>query len=234
MSHSTHPPRQRIVSLPLSKLHPHPGNPNRISKPKFATLVRHIERSGQYEPLVVRRHPQHSGRYQILNGHHRLRALKQLGHTRADCVLFTADDEQARLYLLNLNRLCGRDNLYKKAKLIEELCQTHSSRDLARQVSDSKTAIEKLTALSQNQPLPTREDKPFRIPMTFFMDQEQHALIAAAFEKAMSDESGKRQRISALVRIARDYLEKEKLNDTSPDGRIQADSANSCVQTSGR
>jgi ParB/RepB/Spo0J family partition protein len=235
MSHSTHPPRQRIVSLPLTKLHPHPGNPNRISKPKFAALVRHLERTGQYEPLVVRRHPQHGSRYQILNGHHRLRALKQLGHLRADCVIFTADDEQARLYLLNLNRLCGRDNLYKKAKLIEELCRTHSTRDLARHISDSKTAIEKLTALSQNQPLPKSEDKPFRIPMTFFMNEEQHALIAAAFDKAMtSDQSGKRQRISALVRIARDYLEKETANDPTGDRCVQADSASSGVQTSGR
>lgn len=234
MSHSIHPPRQRIVSLPLTKLYPHPGNPNRISKPKFATLVRHFEQTGQYEPLVVRRHPLHNGGYQILNGHHRLRALKQLGHTRADCVIFKADDEQARLYLLNLNRLCGRDNLYKKAKLIEALCQTHSSRDLARRVSDSKTAIEKLNALSQNQPLPTSGTQPFRIPMTFFMDEAQHALIAAAFDKAMSDESGKRQRISALVRIARDYLEKETVNEPTAENRLQADSTNSGVLTSGR
>ena len=40
-------------------------------------------------------------------------------HKRVDCVVFAADDAQARLYLLNLNRLVGRDNVYKKAKLVE-------------------------------------------------------------------------------------------------------------------
>ena len=76
-----------------------------------------------------------------------LRAFRLLKHTRADCVSFAADDAQARLYLLNLNRLTSRDNVYKKAKLIELLCRHHSPRDLAKRLVDSKTAIEKLNAL---------------------------------------------------------------------------------------
>jgi ParB family chromosome partitioning protein len=161
-----------------NKLHPHPDNANRMSKAKFNMLIRHIETTGQYEPLVVRKHPTQENAWQILNGHHRLRALRQLKHTGADCVVFAADDAQARLYLLNLNRLVGRDNVYKKAKLIEQLCRAYTPRDLAKRVVDSKTAIEKLNALSQNQLL----------PMTFFMTEAQHALITAAFEKA-SDEN---------------------------------------------
>ncbi len=68
-------------------------------------------------------------------------------HTRVDCVVFAADDEQSRLYLLNLNRLTGRDNVYKKAKLIEQLFRNFTPRDLAKRLSDSKTAIEKLARL---------------------------------------------------------------------------------------
>jgi len=209
MSTSTHPPQQKIVSLPLSKLYPHPGHSNRLSKVKFAKLTRHLQLTGQYEPLVVRRHPSTPGLYQILNGRHRLRALKQLGHRRADCVIFDADDEKARLYLLSLNQLTGRDNVYKKAKLLEHLCQSHSSRDLAKWIPDSKTAIEKLNALSQNQPLPkTRRDKPPLIPMTFFMNPSQHEVIAAAFEKA-KDISGP-QRSEALVHLAQVFLDHHK------------------------
>jgi ParB/RepB/Spo0J family partition protein len=206
-----HRPTQTIVSLPLSHLHPHPDNANRMSKATFAKLVRHIDRTGHYEPVVVRRHPHHNDAYQILNGHHRVRALKQIQRSHADCVVFCADDEQARLYLLNLNRLCGRDNLYKKAKLIEQLCQTRSSRELARWVGDSKTSIEKLNALSQNQPLPKAEIKPFLLPMTFFMTEKQHALIVEAFEKAAGkDGTGPRsqQRMDALLRLAENFLQK--------------------------
>ncbi|MHC4950646.1 MAG: ParB/RepB/Spo0J family partition protein, partial [Planctomycetota bacterium] len=161
----TRQPKQTIVSLPIRKLHSHPANANRMSKAKFAKLTRHIERTGHYEPVVVRRHPSKENAYQILNGHHRVRAMKQLGASRIDCVVFDADDEQARIYLLSLNRLAGRDNVYKKAKLIEQLCRSHSSRDLAKLLGDPKTAIEKLNALSQNQPLSKATDeKPFLLP----------------------------------------------------------------------
>jgi len=206
-----HKPQQQIVSLPLSKLHPHPGNANRMSKDKFAKLVRHIKASGQYEPVVVRRHPLTPGVWQILNGHHRVRALKQIKRTHADCVVFGADDEQAQLYLLNLNRLCGRDNVYKKAKLIEQLCRTHSSRELAKWIGDSKTSIEKLNALSQNQPLPKADAAPVLLPMTFFMTEAQHAMITAAFDKAnQKGDAGSRSqcRIGALLRLAEDFLQK--------------------------
>lgn len=208
-------PQQKILSLPIRQLHPHPGNPNRLSKAKFSKLTGHLKRTGQYEPLVVRPHPVKDNAYQILNGHHRARALKQLGYTRADCVVFEADDEQSRLYLLSLNRLCGRDNLYKKAKLIEQLCRSYSSRDLARLIGDSKTAIEKLNALSQNQPLPRdKEDKPFLIPMTFFMTGSEHALLQNAFDKAGHDSAATtqtRRRMDALLRIARHYIEPQAL-----------------------
>lgn len=204
-------PQQKIVSLPIRQLHPHPGNPNRLSKAKFSKLIAHIKRTGQYEPLVVRPHPVKDGSHQILNGHHRARALKQLGYTRADCVVFEADDDQTRLYLLSLNRLSGHDNLYKKAKLIEQLCRSYSSRDLAKLIGDSKTAIEKLNALSQNQPLPrNKDDKPLLIPMTFFMTDSEHALLQSAFDKAGNDSTETtqtRRRMDALLRIARHYIE---------------------------
>ena len=204
-----HKPHQTIVSLPICKLYPHPNNANRMSKVKFNKLMGHLEITGQYEPLVVRKHPHKQNGWQILNGHHRLRALRKLKHTRADCVVFAANDEQAQLYLLNLNRLVGRDNVYKKAKLIEQLCQRFSSRDLAKRLGESKTAIEKLARLSKNQPLPKTQGQPFLLPMTFFMTEAQHAMVTAAFDKANDENtdgprSGKR--LAALCRMAEAFL----------------------------
>ena len=209
----THRPQQRIISLPITDLRPHPDNANRMSKAKFNKLITHIKTTGQYEPLVVRRHPTKENAYQILNGHHRLRALRQLTHNRADCVVFDADDEQARIYLLNLNRLTGRDNVYRKAKLIERLCQKHSMRELAKRLVDSKTAIEKLSRLSKDQPLPKTQEKPFLLPMTFFMTESQHAIITAAFEKVSKDspnDNRSQKRLNALYRMAENCLAEER------------------------
>jgi ParB family chromosome partitioning protein len=139
-------PQQPILSIELERLHAHPANPNRLSEARFRKLASQIERTGQYEPVVVRRHPYKAGAYQILNGHHRVRALKQLGRARADCVVFCADDEQSLVYLATLNRMNGRDNAVRKSRLMHALCRQSSSRELAKRLPESRRAIEKLAA----------------------------------------------------------------------------------------
>ena len=83
-----------IHSIALDKLVGHPGNPNIMSSDKFGKLVRNIERTGRYEPLVVRPHPAKAGFFEIINGHHRSKALAKLGRERADCVVWDVDDAQ--------------------------------------------------------------------------------------------------------------------------------------------
>ena len=113
---TTHnPATQTVVSLSLRKLVPHPANPNRMSDAAFKKLVKHIERTSQYEPIVVRVHPHRKGAWQILNGHHRLRALTRLNYSHADCVVFNADDAEAMVYLATLNQLTGRDTCVRNA-----------------------------------------------------------------------------------------------------------------------
>jgi hypothetical protein len=205
-------PVQTVISIPLNKLLPHPGNPNRMSEAAFAKLVRNLERTGQYEPLAVRPHPLARGAYQILNGHHRARALRRLGRSCADCVVFRADDGEAMVYLATLNRLCGRDNIYKKTKLIEALCRRFTSKDLARRLPDSRIAIEKLNRLALQQPEPKpKPDAPLLLPMTFFVTEAQHALISEAFAKALSNESAgtpTEKRLRGLLRLAEHFIGK--------------------------
>ncbi|WP_065376443.1 plasmid partitioning protein RepB [Ensifer adhaerens] len=47
----------------------------------FETFKRSIESEGQKVPIQVRRHPSSKGRYQIVYGHRRWRAAKELGRT---------------------------------------------------------------------------------------------------------------------------------------------------------
>jgi len=54
-----------IESIALDRLIAHPDNPNRMSSGNFAKLVRNIEQTGRYEPLIVRYYrekPRHSRR----------------------------------------------------------------------------------------------------------------------------------------------------------------------------
>lgn len=202
-------PTQEILSVEVDKLYAHPANPNRLSEARFRKLLRQIERTRQYEPLVVRRHPTKRGGYQVLNGHHRLRALKQLGQPRADCVVFRADDTQALVYLATLNRICGRDNAVRKARLMSALCRRHTSRELARALPESPQAIEKLAAFAKGQMIADARQKPMLVPMTFFVSETDHALLCEAFDKAAGPNApGTRteKRLRALKRITAEFL----------------------------
>jgi len=56
-----------IVQIGLEKLVAHRANANVMSREFMAKLRRHIEGHGHYEPLVVRKHPQKEGYFELIN-----------------------------------------------------------------------------------------------------------------------------------------------------------------------
>ena len=101
---------QHIKTVPIEKLIAHPDNPNRMSDKTFAKLVRNIKKTGRYEPIIVR--PKGDS-YEIINGHHRIKALQQLGIKTADIVIWDVNDNETDILLTTLNRLSGSDELEK-------------------------------------------------------------------------------------------------------------------------
>src|SRR4030042_2854997 len=108
-----------IHKIELAQLDFHPDNPNRQSKVNFARLVRNIERTGRYEPLLVRPCPNKKNRFQLINGEHRCRALAKLGFKTADCIVWDVDDEQTDILLATLNRLRRAGQLFKKNIVVQ-------------------------------------------------------------------------------------------------------------------
>ena len=115
----------------------HPGNPNCMGKSSFNKLKEHIRVTGNYEPIVVRVHPEVKGAYQILNGHHRVKALTALGVKVADCVVWDVDDEGALVLLATLNRLVGSDVLERKSELIKSLSKSLDVKQLMKMLPET-------------------------------------------------------------------------------------------------
>ncbi|MBM4017198.1 MAG: hypothetical protein FJ288_02550 [Planctomycetes bacterium] len=202
--------------IPLDRLRPHPENSNRMPPALLEKLKRHIQRTGLYEPLVVRPLPQGAAdgrapgvapaapysapdertgggartgappRYQILNGHHRAEVLRQLGHTHARCDVWQVGDDDARLLLATLNRLEGRDDPAARGRLLARLAGGRSAEDLARLLPDPPDAIARLRQLAEPPPAPLAPAPaaPEHRPMTFFLTEEQYALVSEALAEA--------------------------------------------------
>lgn len=199
-----------IKQIPLSKLIPHPDNPNRMSELNFNRLVRNIKLSGRYEPLVVRPHPERGGFYQIINGHHRSKALRRLGLQSADCVVWDIDDRYTSVLLATLNRLEGSDILDKKLELLKKLKTEFNSRELSKLLPYTKTQIEKLTNLKTPEMPANVADLDFAKPLVFFVTNGQLEIIERAIgiaeDKTITNKA--KRRAVALAKIAKKSKEK--------------------------
>lgn len=198
-----------IKSIGLERLIPHPDNPNEMSKSFFKKLVCNIERTGRYEPLVVRPHPESSGCFQIINGHHRWQGLMKLEYKNADCVVWEIDDEQTNIFLATLNRLCGADRLGKKLLLLRRLSQATLPVGLAKVLPQTKTQIERLANLK----MPARPAKSKGIcwlnPIVFFLDDSQRQIVENALslvEPSKSKMTKAAKNARGLVSIAQHFL----------------------------
>jgi ParB-like chromosome segregation protein Spo0J len=208
--------RTTIRHIRLDRLVPHPDNANRMSRTNLQKLVHNMERAGRYEPLVVRPCPGRRGFFQILNGHHRCEALRKLGRTTAEAVVWKIDDEQTDIFLATLNGLHGRDVLDKKLTLLRRLSRRIPIRKLARLLPQTLGQIERLTAarpLAQSMP---RKATALAIPLVFFVEDGQQQRIEEALSAAGTPPDGQTRaarRAAALTQIAVRFL-----TDQDPQG----------------
>ncbi len=84
--------------LPLKQL-----KPSLRSTQKYQQVLSSIREVGIIEPLTVFPQNGGSGMYLLLDGHVRLEALKQLGHTSVRCLIAT--DDEAYTYNRRVNRI---------------------------------------------------------------------------------------------------------------------------------
>ncbi len=204
--------------IAIEKLVENPNNPNIMSKTNFKKLVQNIKKTGLYEPIVVRPAAGKEGCFEIINGHHRCKALGLLGYESAECVVWNVDDQQAEIFLMTLNRLGGTDRVDKKIALLKNLAQKNDLKSLAKILPQKASQIEKLINLK----LP---EKPFDIKaemfasaMVFFVSESQKQIIEAAIKKVQFDgeKLTKAQRASlALTRMAEHFLETNTNNSIS-------------------
>jgi ParB/RepB/Spo0J family partition protein len=205
----------KIKQIALSKLFAHPDNPNVMSEATFRKLVRNIERTGLYEPIVVRPHPDKKGSFQIINGHHRVKALERLGRKEADCVVWDVDDEQTAVLLTTLNRLAGSDILAKKVELLKKLTEQMGTAQLAKLLPQTAKQIERLTNLKLNSVPVKLNAESFAVPLVFFVTKQQQGVIEEALSsiehRVSSIETTKAQRrAAAITEIASQFMEDEK------------------------
>ena len=212
--------------VPLEDLLPHPLNSNVMSEDLRVKLFTHIKRTGRYPHLIVRPHPEQPGKFQTLDGHHRIAILKELGHRKARCDVWPVDDREAKLLLATLNRLEGQDAPIRRADLIHALLGEMSVEDLGGLLPETDKQIEELHALLE---FPAEEiaalleeeaeeaEKVLPRVMSFVVTPEQEKLIEQAVELASDGTLGRDRKARGLANLARFFMEEQNHAESEPE-----------------
>ena len=202
-------------TIQIDDLLPHPLNSNVMPDDLREKLKAHIRRTGRYPFIVVRPHPDHPGKYQVLDGHHRVDVLKEIGHTQARCDVWEVDDREAKILLATLNRLQGQDLPRRRAELLHAILGEMSAEDLAGLIPENEKQIQDLHSLLE---FPADEvaalldeqaqqaEKLLPRVMTFVVSKEQEAAIERAVELASDGKPGRDRKARGLYNLARHFL----------------------------
>jgi ParB-like chromosome segregation protein Spo0J len=202
--------------VPLDALRAHPLNSNVMPEDLREKLKVHIHRTGRYPYVVVRPHPNEPGSYEVLDGHHRVEILRELGHKEARCDVWNVDDREAKLLLATLNRLQGQDSPIRRAQLIHELLGEMSLDDLGgllpetdKQIQELETLLhfpaEEIAALLAGEA--EEQEKVLPRVLTFVVTPEQEELIDRAVELASDGTEGRDRKAKGLTNLAKLFLD---------------------------
>ncbi len=110
------------VSVLLADLVEPPVNPNKMEPDAFDRLQGLIAAKGFLQPILVRRLPSNGDIWQIVDGVHRSRAMRNLGALSIPAVDVTGmSDAECRALQIALNRLRGDLDLSEVARSLVEL-----------------------------------------------------------------------------------------------------------------
>lgn len=201
-----------IKTIPINQIKENDWNPNEVDEFEFSILVKNIKdkKIGYTQPIEIREISKDE--YEVVDGAHRLRACKEAGLTKVECVVSNYDDTQAKLETLAKNKLRGTINIVKAANLIAELNKELTLDDIGGRVGFKKQELEdqiKLLQIPPNfeiglQEIARKEELTAPISLQFVVTKEQAEIIEQAVELVCNQEQTKRGR--ALELICADFL----------------------------
>lgn len=177
-------PTLQIIRYKLADLIPDLKNPNHMEADRYALLVSSIRKLGFLQPIVVEPVGDGSGRAYIRDGHHRTRAIGELGYDEIDTIHGTKDSAPhiGKAIQLAMNRLRGELNLSQVAVELEALSRAGWSTEELTITGFNPTEVNDLldsqripddaidgaaSVMEPPEPSPSEEAKTFLLEIAF-------------------------------------------------------------------
>ena len=145
-----------IQDIPLSKIDPFPDHPYKVRDDEdMEHLVESIRANGIITPCIVR--PKKDGRFEMISGHRRLMACKNLGLETIPCRIRDLTDDEAIIYMVDSNlhreKLLPSEKAYAYKMKLEAMKHqgTYLQDDeTSRQLGDKLKSVDILSSKSED------------------------------------------------------------------------------------
>lgn len=205
-----------VVAIPIKDIDPDPDNANDMDEGLYKTLVNDIRQFGFTQPALVR---PVGKRFRLIDGEHRWRAVAELGMQTLPSIVIEADDDDAKLRLLTMNRLRGRFVPIKLALVIADLAKRIPQDELRKRLGLEKGELEdklRLAGVSDDlgnrmKAKPPKPTKP-KIVMRFTLRREDAQAVERIVD-ALLDAS--MDRGEALAHVCREFERAHRVEGTT-------------------
>ncbi len=207
----------------VDTIHEDPSNPTSMNENEFNALIEEISKYGIIEPIVTRVCTCEAIAQKhrcIIGGENRYKAAKYLGIKEVPCINLNVGNIQAKMLMINLNRIRGRMIPLKLANLIidmsipvDELCKgLHVSKDevenMLKQKVIEKNSTKKISNRMKinNKRYSTDENIQTAVKLlSFMLTKAQYEEVVSALESIAEEYSCTRgEALIILCRMFRD------------------------------
>ena len=114
---------KNIKEVLLTEIHPHPANPrsDEWNEGALTELMRSIEENGVTNTPILRELDE--GKYEIVSGHRRIRACRQLGYISQSCEIRDLNDDETLMVMMTENMFREDLNPVEEAEAYHMMCE---------------------------------------------------------------------------------------------------------------
>ena len=193
-----------VQHIPVEQVVPKANNPNEMTDGDYSTLLSEIRDHGYTQPILVR---PFEGGFQIIDGEHRWRAVSEIGFATVPAVVIEADDDDADIRLIAMNRIRGTFAPIKLAYVLADLAQRIPEQQLRARLGMTGSELQdhlRTANLSESleETLTDANPRPAGKTVSVFCSDDDAAIIEATLD-AIAPEKGERG--VALARICREW-----------------------------
>lgn len=202
------------LTVDIDKVVPNRWNPNIQEKAIFEKQKKSIDELGFLGSILVRRINHTACDYEILDGEHRWKAAKEQGYTQiqVECFIDDLSDSDAQLLTILLNNLHGKDDVFKRAKILEALSERQLQ--LLPFTQEEIEHEKKFVNFNFSQYEQEGEDMPereFALVIVLPFNQDEALVWNKAKEELVrrgmiSEKNKKKQDIQLVMRLLKNFL----------------------------